>query len=61
VEKTVTTHSYGDLLPVMKVAKDLNLLKMLEDIVGEYGTIVLIMAINRVKCFSHIRTNMKIN
>lgn len=25
VEKTVTTYSYGDLLPIMKVLKELNL------------------------------------
>ena len=48
VEKTVTTYSYGDLLPVMKVLKDLNLPGMLKNIVGEHSTIVLIMAINRV-------------
>ena len=48
VEKTVNTYSYGDLLPVMKVVNDLNLKKMLENVVGEYATIVLIMAINRV-------------
>ena len=34
VEKTVTTYSYGDLLPVMKVLKDLNLPGMLRNIVG---------------------------
>ena len=48
MEKTVTTYSYGDLLPVMKVLKDLNLPGMLKNIVGEHSTIVLIMAINRV-------------
>ena len=48
VEKTVITYSYGDLLPVMKVVKDLNLHGMLENVVGEHATIVLIMAINRV-------------
>jgi len=34
VEKTVTTYSYGDLLPVMKVLKDINLPGMLRNIVG---------------------------
>ena len=48
VEKTVTTYSYGDLLPVMKVLKDINLPGMLKNVVGEYATTVLIMAINRV-------------
>ena len=48
VEKTVTTYSYGDLLPVMKVLKDINLPGMLRNIVGEHATIVLILAINRV-------------
>ena len=48
VEKTVTTYSYGDLLPVMKALKDINLPGMLRNIVGEHATIVLILAINRV-------------
>ena len=48
MEITVNTYSYGALLPVMKVVNDLNLKKMLENVVGEYATIVLIMAINRV-------------
>ena len=34
VEKTVTIYSCGDLLPVMKVLKDLNLPGMLRNIVG---------------------------
>ncbi len=48
MEKTVITYSYGDLLPVMKVLKDLNLPGMLKNIVGEHSTVVLMMAINRV-------------
>ena len=48
VEKPVSTYSYGDLLPVMKVVKDLNLHGKLKNVVGEHATIVLIMAINRV-------------
>ena len=48
MERTVTTYSYCDLLPVMKVLKDLNLPRMLRNLVGEHDTIVLILAINRV-------------
>ncbi len=48
VEKTVMTYSYGDLLPVMKVAEKLNLHGILRNIVGEHATTVLILAMNRV-------------
>ena len=48
VENTVTAYSYGDLLPVMKAVRDLDLQGMLKNVVGDHSTAVLILAINRV-------------
>ncbi len=48
VQKTAVTYTYGDLLPVMKVVRDLNLAGILERILGENYKTVLVMAINHV-------------
>ena len=48
VEKYAVTYTYGDLLPVIRAARDLNLPDILKRIAGEYADILIIMAINRV-------------
>ena len=48
VQKTAVTYAYGDLLPLMKAIRDLNIAEVLAKVVKEYSTIVLTMAINRI-------------
>jgi hypothetical protein len=46
VEKYALTYTYGDLLPVIMAARDLNFPDILKKIAGEYTDILLIIAIN---------------
>ena len=48
VERYAVTYTYGDLLPVIKAARDLKLPDILKKIAGEYADILLTMAINRI-------------
>ena len=48
VEKTAVTYTYGDLMPVMKAVRDLDLEDILKSILGDYANTVLIMSMNRV-------------
>ncbi|MGC9293828.1 MAG: hypothetical protein ACP5E8_00870 [Thermoplasmata archaeon] len=48
MQRIAVTYSYGDLLPVMKAVRDLNLEDILGRILGENATTVLIMTMNRV-------------
>jgi transposase len=48
VERYAATYTYGDLLPVIRAARDLKLPDILKKIAGEYADILLIMAINRI-------------
>jgi len=48
VQKTAVTYAYGDLLPLMKAIRDLNIAEILAKVVKEYSTIILTMAINRI-------------
>ncbi|MGC8645561.1 MAG: IS1634 family transposase [Thermoplasmata archaeon] len=48
VEKTAMTYSYGDLIPVMKASRDLNLPEILGRIAGEHRDALMVMAVNRV-------------
>ncbi|MCL4480793.1 MAG: transposase [Candidatus Thermoplasmatota archaeon] len=48
VEKYAVTYTYGDLLPVIMAARDLNLPDILKKIAGKYADILLIIAINRI-------------
>ena len=48
VQKTAVTYAYGDLLPLMKAIRDLNIAEILAKVVKEYSTIVLTMAINKI-------------
>ena len=48
VEKYAVTYTYGDLLPVIMAAIDLNLTDILKKIAGEYADILLIIAFNRI-------------
>lgn len=48
VERSARTYTYGELMPVMKAIKELNLQEILSKILGDYAGTVLIMAINRV-------------
>lgn len=48
VQKTAVTYTYGDLLPVMKAVRDLNLESILQRTVGDHSMTVMIMAMNRV-------------
>ena len=46
VEKYAVTYTYGDLLLVIRAARDLKLPDILKKIAGEYADILLIMAID---------------
>ena len=48
VEKYAVTYTYGDLLPVIMAARDLNLNDILKKVAGEYADILLIIAIIRI-------------
>ena len=48
VEKYAVTYTYGDLLPVIMAAIDLNLTDILKKIAGEYADILMIIASNRI-------------
>ncbi|MGP6238841.1 IS1634 family transposase [Cuniculiplasma sp. SKW4] len=48
VERYAVTYTYGDLLPVIRAARDLKLPDILRKIAGEYADTLMIMAINRV-------------
>ena len=48
VEKYAVAYTYGDLLPAIKAAKELNLPHVLKKIAGEYADTLMIMAINCV-------------
>ena len=48
VERYAVTYTYGDLLPVIRAARDLKLHDILRKIAGEYADTLMLMAINRV-------------
>ena len=47
-EKYAVKYTYGDLLPVIMAARELNLNDILKKKAGEYADILLIIAINRI-------------
>ena len=46
VDKYAVKYTHGDLIPVIKVARDLILPDVLKKIAAEYADILMIMAIN---------------
>ena len=48
VERYAVTYTYGDLLPVIRAARDLKLPDILRKIAGEYADTLMLMAISRV-------------
>lgn len=48
VERSAKTYTYGDLIPVMKAARELSIPEILEKIAGEYASTIMVLALNRV-------------